>query len=122
MLWFLWKDNGKRAERGLMGQVAQALGEASPFSEEPDRLFETAESHLHAFAGGQGRYRYAKAVEAGEKASAVLAMAPRYENTAMILQMQGISQHCKAPFFEISLDGDWDENSWSRLRSFLYYC
>ncbi len=24
--------------------------------------------------------------------------------------------------FQLSLDNDWDEAAWSRLRSFLYYC
>ena len=29
---------------------------------------------------------------------------------------------CSAPLFQLSLDNDWDETAWSRLRSFLYYC
>lgn len=82
-------------------------------------------SHRHIFfitAGGNGRYRYAKAVELSGRTNAVLTLAPRYENTAMILDMRGLHDACSAPLFQLSLDNDWDETAWSRLRSFLYYC
>ena len=52
----------------------------------------------------------------------MLTLAPRYENTAMILDMRGLREACQAPLFQLSLDNDWDEAAWSRLRSFLYYC
>lgn len=42
--------------------------------------------------------------------------------TAMILDMRGLREACQAPLFQLSLDNDWDEAAWSRLRSFLYYC
>lgn len=47
---------------------------------------------------------------------------PRYENTAVVLELSSLSEQCPAPLFELSLDGDWDESAWVRLRSFLYYC
>lgn len=47
---------------------------------------------------------------------------PRYENTAVVLELSGLSEQCPAPLFELSLDRDWDESAWARLRSFLYYC
>ena len=47
---------------------------------------------------------------------------PRYENTAVVLELSGLSEQCPAPLFELSLDGDWDESAWARLHSFLYYC
>ena len=67
---------------------------------------------------------YTPAGEGGPRrqASAVLSLAPRYENTEMVLGLRGLVQNCPAPLFELSLDGDWDEAGWSRLRSFLYYC
>ena len=77
---------------------------------------------LPNFSGGNGRYRYAKAVELSGRTNAVLTLAPRYENTAMILDMRGLHDACRAPLFQLSLDNDWDETAWSRLRSFLYYC
>ena len=36
--------------------------------------------------------------------------------------MRGLHDACSAPLFQLSLDNDWDETAWSRLRSFLYYC
>ena len=122
MLWFLWRDNDKKADRTLLNEVSVAMGEGSTFSHTPDRLFEVAEAHLDGFAGANGRYRYAKALEMGEHTAAVLTLSPRYENTEMVLSLRGMAQNCPAPLFELSLDGDWDEAGWSRLRSFLYYC
>ena len=58
----------------------------------------------------------------GEKHSGILMMAPRYENTAMVLNMRGLHDHCQAPVYDLSLDGDFDEAGWEKLKSFLYYC
>lgn len=77
---------------------------------------------LPQFSGGNGRYRYAKAVQMGQSADAVLAVSPRYENTAMVLDLFGIADHAGAPLYNVALDYDWDESAWSKLRSFLYYC
>ncbi len=127
MIWFLWKDNRKGADtlHGLeaeMTEVSSALGTASSFSSDPKCLFKAADQFLPDFAGGFGRYRYAKALQMGETAKAVLLASPRYENTAMVLQLSHITDNCPAPVFDLSLDGDWDESGWARLRSFLYYC
>ncbi len=122
MLWFLWRDNGKPADRTLLDAVSAETGPAGLFSDKPEELFTTAQAHLDGFAGANGRYRYAKAVQMGGHAAAVLTLSPRYENTEMVLSLRGIAQNCPAPLFELSLDGDWDEAGRSRLRSFLYYC
>ena len=124
MMRFLWKDNGKQTENIQTEAVVAALKKNGVrlFSDDMAGLFVSAQSALDRFAGNHGRYRFAKAAEMGESADAVLMMAPRYENTAVVLQLSGVQQFCRAPLFEVSLDGDWDENSWSRLRSFLYYC
>ena len=58
----------------------------------------------------------------GETCSAVLMMAPRYENSAMVLDMRGVHEYCVALVYGLLLDGDIDESGWQRLRSFLYYC
>ena len=130
-LWFLWKDNmdaNKPCAKWLeqmaqeMQTIGAELGAHSTFAQDTAALFETADTILPHFAGGNGRYRYAKAVELSGRADAVLTLAPRYENTAMILDMRGLHDACRAPLFQISLDNDWDETAWSRLRSFLYYC
>ena len=127
LMWFLWKDNGNDEKvlnklKDEMAEISDALGTASPFAADPDALFVTANKVLPDFAGAFGRYRYAKALQMGETAKAVLAMAPRYENTAMALQLSHITENCAAPVFDLSLDGDWDDSGWARLRSFLHYC
>lgn len=106
----------------MMSRLSSALGEISPFSSDVEELFSLAEERLGHFSANNGRYRYAKAVQMGQRAAAVLTFSPRYENTAMVLELCGLSSRCGAPLFEVSLDGDWDESSWARLRSFLYYC
>lgn len=130
-LWFLWKDNLDENKPAVdwLGRMAREmqvlnteLGAHSAFAADPDALFPLAEAALPHFAGGNGRYRYAKAVELSARVNAVLTLAPRYENAAMILDMRGLHDACKAPLFQLSLDNDWDETAWSRLRSFLYYC
>jgi len=130
-MWFLWKDNldENKPCADWLGQMEQEmqtlgaeLGEHSAFAADASALFDTAEAALPHFAGGNGRYRYAKAVELSIHANAVLTLAPRYENAAMILDMRGLHDACRAPLFQLSLDNDWDETAWSRLRSFLYYC
>ena len=130
-LWFLWKDNldENKPSAGWLDQMQRQmqtlgneLGAHSAFAEDAETLFLIADSALPNFSGGNGRYRYAKAVELSNRTNAVLTLAPRYENTAMILDMRGLHDACRAPLFQISLDNDWDETAWSRLRSFLYYC
>lgn len=122
MMAFLWQGNGKTVDWGEIAQVAQALGAAGSFAPAPAVLWDYADRYLPSFAGNHGRYRFAKAVQMGESADAVLTMAPRYENTATVLSLCGLEKHCPAPVFALSLDGDWDETGTSRLRSFLYYC
>lgn len=130
-LWFLWKDNldENKPSAGWLDQMQRQmqtlgneLGAHSAFAEDAETLFLIADSALPNFSGGNGRYRYAKAVELSNRTNAVLTLAPRYENTAMILDMRGLHDACRAPVFQLSLDNDWDETAWSRLRSFLYYC
>ena len=130
-LWFLWKDNldENKPSAGWLDQMQRQmqtlgneLGAHSAFAEDAETLFLIADSALPNFSGGNGRYRYAKAVELSGRTNAVLTLAPRYENTAMILDMRGLHDACRAPLFQLSLDNDWDETAWSRLRSFLYYC
>lgn len=132
-LLFLWAD--RAAEHGdkktlkhvaelaqKLQKLARLMGRRSPFAPELEALREEADRQLPRFAGANGRYRWAKAVELSGRCDAVLTMAPRYENTATVLEMRGLTEACHSPVFQVELDGDWDEASWSRLHSFLYYC
>lgn len=138
-LYFLWIDSERDSYkkqlddlRRHMKTIADALGSRNAFAGDIDMLKNIADRHLPHFAGGNGRYRYAKAIDMASRnmtsdgtkkgADAVLAMAPRYENTAIILDMRELGKNCPAPLYNIELDHDWDESAWSKLRSFLYYC
>lgn len=39
-----------------------------------------------------------------------------------LMLLCSVGRRCPDPLFQLSLDNDWDETAWSRLRSFLYYC
>ena len=129
-LLFLWKEaTGNEKAAGQLAAwekqlalVHDRLGERSSFSPDMAALHARADQYLADYSGANGRYRYAKALEMGEKDSGILMMAPRYENTAMVLNMRGLHDHCQAPVYDLSLDGDFDEAGWEKLRSFLYYC
>lgn len=129
-LWFLWNDAAKKQEvrqqldtmRQRIQSVSELLGGHSPFELNLAELTAEADRSLPGFAGGNGRYRWAKAVKMSQRSRAVLTLAPRYENTATAMDLRGITETCEAPLFQIALDGDWDAAAWSHLRSFLYYC
>lgn len=128
-LWFLWQSNCKeKAVLNVLGkmredmtELSHLLGDRTPYSD-TEALYAEANAALPSFDGGNGRYRWAKAVALSQKTRAILSFAPRYENTEMILQLTGLPSACKAPLLQVALDGDWDEAAWTRLRSFLYYC
>ena len=125
-LWFLWKENhcnppilSDMAAR--MKALGTALGRRNPYSSDLDELTRLADQALPNFSGGNGRYRFAKGLQMGRSSDAVLTLAPRYENTAMVMEMRGLTAQCPAPLYSILLDHDWDESAWSKLRSFLFY-
>lgn len=115
------REELERQEK-LLRKVAECLGTNGSFSADLSRLRSTADQVLARVAGGNMRYRYAKAVEMSENTTAVLSLAPRYENAAMVMEMRGLREQVKAPLTQLYFDGDWDESAWARLRSFLYYC
>ena len=121
-LWFLWRDAGNinvASWPARMRELGRLLGARSGFSPAPEDLRIAADRLLPGFAGANGRYRLAKALELGRSAAGVLTMAPRYENTATVLDMTGALEG--VPHFHLAMDCDWDESAWSRLNSFLYY-
>lgn len=140
-LYFIWKENGCGEKKGktFVGQaqaqqtelmetieshmkaIGNLLGKRNSFSADVQGLSDIADKYLSDFAGGNGRYRFAKTVELAKRTDAMLTVAPRYENTSIILQMRGLKQACEAPLYEIEVDHDWDEAAWSKLRAFLYY-
>lgn len=131
----------------MMAQVSDALGAASPYaccraslrdpgcgSEQPDfdsrhevaadssgfnGLRQVATDALGQFAGANARYRYAKAVEIGDRADGVIEVASTYENVDIMLRLKSIP--AKAPLLHLAFDGALDQSVEERLRSFLYY-
>ncbi len=140
-LYFLWKENGCGEKKGKMltghtqaltmeimetieshmKTIGNLLGRHNAFSDDIQGLSDTADAYLSDFAGGNGRYRFAKTLELAKRTNAMLTVAPRYENASIILQMRGLKQACEAPLYEVEVDHDWDESAWSKLRAFLYY-
>lgn len=140
-LYFLWRENrcGEKKGKLLAGHpqapskeimetiglhmktIGTLLGKQNSFSADIQSLSDTADMYLRDFAGGNGRYRFAKTLELAKRTDAMLTVAPRYENTSIILQMRGLKQACETPLYEIEVDQDWDETAWSKLRAFLYY-
>lgn len=140
-LYFLWRENrcGEKKGKMLAGHkqapskeimetiglhmktIGTLLGKQNSFSYDIQSLSDTADMYLCDFAGGNGRYRFAKTLELAKRTDAMLTVAPRYENTSIILQMRGLKQACETPLYEIEVDQDWDETAWSKLRAFLYY-
>lgn len=121
-LWFLWRDAGSALDGSWakrMADLGRLLGMRSIFSPDLEVLRGEANRLLPGFAGANGRYRIAKALELGCRSSGVLTLSPRYENTATVLDMTGALEGF--PHFHLAMDNDWDEGAWSRLNSFLYY-
>ena len=121
-LWFLWRDAGSALDGSWakrMADLGRLLGMRSIFSPDLEVLRGEANRLLPGFAGANGSYRIAKALELGCRSSGVLTLSPRYENTATVLDMTGSLEGF--PHFHLAMDNDWDEGAWSRLNSFLYY-
>ena len=104
---------------GMMQQVADALGDMSAYAPDHSQLRQIATDALGQFAGANARYRYAKAVQAGQRADGVVAVASIYENADIMLRLK--SAPCQAPLLHLAFDGALDQSVEERLRSFLYY-
>lgn len=103
----------------MMQQVADALGDMSAYAPDHSQLRQIATDALGQFAGANARYRYAKAVQAGQRADGVVAVASMYENADIMLRLK--SAPCQAPLLHLAFDGALDQSVEERLRSFLYY-
>lgn len=103
----------------MMQQVADALGDMSAYASDHSQLRQIATDVLGQFAGANARYRYAKAVQAGQRADGVVAVASMYENVDIMLRLKSVP--CQAPLLHLAFDGALDQSVEERLRSFLYY-
>lgn len=109
------RDSGGEFERSDSDGRCETAAESSGFN----ALRQVATDALGQFAGANARYRYAKAVEIGDRADGVIEVASTYENVDIMLRLKGIP--AKAPLLHLAFDGALDQSVEERLRSFLYY-
>lgn len=122
-LWFLAADKNRTDKKlaEIHSRLAKVFESNDSFEQDGEELFKAADRFVANISAGNLRYRYAKAVLMSKRSDAVLTASPRYENSAVVMDMRRLADNCEAPVFNMSFDGDWDEAAWSRLRSFLYY-
>ena len=110
-----FRDSGGEFERSDSDGRCETAADSSGFN----GLRQVATDALGQFAGANARYRYAKAVEIGDRADGVIEVASTYENVDIMLRLKGIP--AKAPLLHLAFDGALDQSVEERLRSFLYY-
>ena len=121
-LLMLWQDAGINVPadwRELCSDLAFHLHARSSFAGDHQNLRALADQMLPRFAGAGGRYRLAKACALAQTTRGVISLAPRYENTATVLEMTGAAAHL--PHLTLALDDDQDDTVQAKLRAFLYY-
>lgn len=126
---FLWADQDDSDKKqieilaGKLARLRRILTDRGFWADSLEELKAAADTELKGFAGANGRYRFAKAHRPVPiNTAALIHIFPRYENTAVVLCMLGMTENTPVPVFEMALDGDWDEAAWSGLNSFLHYC
>jgi len=70
----------------IINKVNLSLGEKSPFNKNTDSLNEILKDKLQQYAGGSGRYRFAKLLTA-ESVDGIIVVSSMYENTSTILKI-----------------------------------
>lgn len=121
-LLMLWQDAGINVPadwRELCSDLAFHLHARSSFAGDHQNLRALADQTLPRFAGTGGRYRLAKACALAQTTRGVISLAPRYENTATVLEMTGAAANL--PHLTLALDDDQDDTVQAKLRAFLYY-
>ncbi|MFR0729900.1 MAG: hypothetical protein ACLSIT_00090 [Christensenellales bacterium] len=114
----------QKLEKQLLA-IHERLGDRSSFSQDLKWASKNVPMSIcRDYSGANGRYCVIPALELGENCGGYRStMAPRYESTAMVLNMRGDPRPLPGTGLRsLSLDGDFDEAGWEKLRSFLYYC
>ncbi len=114
------EDSWLRSCEEHMRKLHEALGEASAFSESYEKLSELADEKLMRYAGGGGRYRYAKAMELSQRVRGTLHVSSMYENTETMLKVR-CGHKSAGPMLFLEFDGSLNQGVQEKLESFLYY-
>lgn len=135
-MWFIWRDflaqkNNKKETLAFhnlmkffedMKEVAKVLRWANPFENEPEDLIYRADEYLGLYAGGNGRYRYAKVLGDLSFASGIITVASMCENTNTILNILSAGTNTSTiPVLNLTFDGSENEIDKSKIDSFTYY-
>lgn len=109
-----------------MDCISHALGKASTFALNREALLNSADEELHSFAGGNGRYRVAKAATANsqlkQKITGVVQVASMYENASAVIDDVQQNHPLPLPLCNLSFDSEVTQNVSDKLEAFLYCC
>lgn len=106
----------------IINRVNLVLGEKSPFNKDVDSLNEILKDKLLNYAGGSGRYRFAKLLTA-ENVDGIIVVSSMYENTATILKIlrEKYKEDMKTPILDLYFDSNINKNNEELIETFTTY-
>jgi hypothetical protein len=106
----------------IINKVNLVLREKSPFNKDIDSLNEILKNKLPQYAGGSGRYRFAKLLTA-EDVDGIIVISSMYENTATILKIlrEKYKEETKMPILDLYFDSNINKNNEELIETFTTY-
>lgn len=106
----------------IINKVNLVLGEKSPFNKDVNSLNEILKDKLPNYAGGSGRYRFAKLLTA-ENVDGIILVSSMYENTATILKIlrEKYKEEVKIPILDLYFDSNINKNNEELIETFTTY-
>ncbi len=115
---FLWNDRLRR-EKKLSPAVKSRIKKLNWECKNVKGLLKIADRRFKLFTGSNGRYRYAKKIQAPKNYSAILDLTASYENAATILNMVKNVEKAKIPELQLQFDGTFNKELFEKLDAFL---